>query len=297
MRHTTPLKAEEEAFLLVTREFDEMELISTGMLGVAVPFDAPRDFKARVLAAASTCFFGKKSVDNELKRNGDSYELERPSAEERVMFGALVASKRHVQKLAYAMSEFPNVEVNSGLFAAEACLIRLQSSFKSAVLLIRQGYTLEAAAVCRLILEQLAWAFAIHKLEDHSYFDLEPNRCITELKKLCPTAGHFYGSLSNLAHVHPSNTPEYLDFEGPRTAVLLRIFHLRWAAAFDIMKLADWFHLVGEYVVFDHLAAPQSIWRNAGGMLCVNRERPFMHEILKHAQAAKSVGAPIKIES
>jgi hypothetical protein len=296
MRHANPLE-DEEVFLRVTKEFDELELLSTGMLGVAVPFDAPPLFKARVLAAANTYFLGKKSVDYELKRNGDSYKLKRPSAEERVMFGALVASKRHVQGLTAALSGFPNVEVNSGLFAAEVCLIRLQASFKSAVLLIRQGYALEAAAVCRLILEQLAWAFAIHKLEDHSFFDLEPNRCITELKRLCPTAGRFYGSLSGLAHVHPSHTPEYLDFDGPRTAVLLRISYLRWAAVFDLLKLADWFHLVGEYVVFDHLAVPQSIRRNQGGALCVHSKRPFVREIIKHAQAAKAVGAPIKIEN
>ncbi|MBT9568646.1 MAG: hypothetical protein IV085_10150 [Thiobacillus sp.] len=287
----------EEAFLRVTREFDELELIWTGMLGVAVPFDAPSDFKARILAAASTYFLGKKSVDNELKRYGESYELERPSVEERVMFAALIASKWHVQQLTAALSGFPNVEVNSGLFAAEACLIRLQASFKSAVLLIRQGYVLEASAVCRLILEQLAWAFAIHKLEDHSFFDLEPNRCITELKKLCPTAGKFYGSLSGLAHVHPSHTPEYLDFEGPRTAVLLRITHLRWTAVFNLMKLADWFCLVGEYVVFEHLVVPQSVRRIKDGTLCAHPKRPFVHEILKYAKAAQSAGAPIIIES
>ena len=65
MRDANLLKTEEEAFLRVTREFDELELIATGMLGVAVPFDAPSDFKARVLAAAGTYFLGKnRSIMN-----------------------------------------------------------------------------------------------------------------------------------------------------------------------------------------------------------------------------------------
>jgi len=149
----------------------------------------------------------------------------------------------------------------------------------------------------RLNDKRAAYADRQEEPEDHSFFDLEPNRCITELKRLCPTAGRFYGSLSGLAHVHPSHTPEYLDFDGPRTAVLLRISHLRWAAVFDLLKLADWFHLVGEYVVFDHLAVPQSIRRNQDGALCVHSKRPFVREIIKHAQAAKAVGAPIKIEN
>jgi len=72
MRHANPLE-DEEVFLRVTNEFDELELLSTGMLGVAVPFDAPPLFKARVLAAANTYFLGKKSVDYELKRNGDTH--------------------------------------------------------------------------------------------------------------------------------------------------------------------------------------------------------------------------------
>lgn len=214
-------ESEIDEILRVTRELDELELISIAMLGVAVPFDAPREFKARVLAAAGSYLFGNKSVDYQLRRYGDHYDCERPSQEERVMFDALVASKRHVREFVDTLSKFPNVSVNSGRFAAEACLLRLQASFKSATLLVRQGFTFEASAICRLILEQLAWAYAIHAVEDHSFFELEPNRCITDLKNLLPTAGRFYGSLSNLAHLHPSNTPEYLEFEGSQAAVLL----------------------------------------------------------------------------
>lgn len=282
--------------LRVTREFDELELISIAMLGVAVPFDAPREFKARVLAAAGSYLFGNKSVDYQLRRYNDYYDYERPSPEERVMFDALIASKRHVSEFINTLSKFPNVSVNSGRFAAEACLLRLQASFKSAILLVRQGFTFEASAICRLILEQLAWAYAVHEIEDHSFFELEPNRCITNLKNLLPTSGRFYGSLSKLAHLHPNNTPEYIEFEGSQAFVLLSISHLRWSVVFDILNLADWFQLVGEFVVFDHISQPKSIYRNQSGELAIRADRPFLKEILSHAQKAISVGAPIKID-
>lgn len=281
--------------LLVTREVDELEIISIAMLGVAVPFDAPREFKARVLAAAGSYLFGNKSVDYQLRRYSDHYDCERPSPEERLLFDALIAAKQHVKEFVNTLSGFPNVSVNSGRFAAEACLLRLQVSFKSAIFLVRQGFTFEASAICRLILEQLAWSYAIHTVEDHSFFALEPNRCITNLKTLLPTAGRLYGSLSKRAHLHPSNTPEYLEFEDTQAAVLLSISHLRWALVFDVLILADWFQLVGEYVVFDHLSQPKSIFKNEDDLLTLRTDRPFLKKILSYAQKAISVGAPIKI--
>lgn len=288
---------DETQALTLTREVEELELIFTSMLAVGVPFDAPDDFKARVLAAANSYVMGNKSVDYQLRRYGDDFLCERPSREERTMFKALLAAKRHVEELADRLRKFPPISVSSGCFAAEACLLRLTVSFKSAVLLIRQGFVFEAGAICRLILEQLAWAYAIHKIEDDSFFLVEPNGCITELKKLLPASGRFYGSLSNLAHVHPRKTAEYLEFQGPQTAVLLSIAHLRWAAVFDLLTLADWYHVVGEYVVFNHLDSPTSIQQDKNGVLIVVPDRPFVKEILAHAKKGISVGAPITIDS
>jgi len=46
---------------------------------------------------------------------------------------------------------------SAGLLAAEVALLRLKSSFRSALILISQAHAFEAAAVVRLALEQIAW--------------------------------------------------------------------------------------------------------------------------------------------
>ena len=74
-----------------------------------------------------------------------------------------------------------------GLFAAEMALIRLSASFRSALILVHHGYPFEAAAICRLILEQLGWIFAIHrKTSLDEIIAVKPQSTIGKLKEFFP---------------------------------------------------------------------------------------------------------------
>ena len=60
---------------------------------------------------------------------------------------------------------FP-VKGHLGLLYSGATLFRLKGSFRSATLIVSKGYSIESISVCRLILEQISWAYGIHKIKD-----------------------------------------------------------------------------------------------------------------------------------
>jgi hypothetical protein len=55
------------------------------------------------------------------------------------------------------------------------------SPFKAAYGLVRKEYIFETDAVVRLILEQLAWAYAVYSAPDNDVFKVSPTKCITRL--------------------------------------------------------------------------------------------------------------------
>jgi hypothetical protein len=279
--------------LLITREFDEMEFLAAGPLGVGVPFGAPTEFKQMVLAAATTYLSGNSSVDYTLRRYGESLLRRGPSAEDRAMFTALNDAKSEVAAVAAEISNFDRVTVNWGLLAAELCLLRLTISFRCANFLIRHGYAFEAASIARLILEQIAWAFAVHRLDDESIMNIPPSRCITDLKSILPTAGKFYGELSEYAHLHPQHSPQYVEIQGKRAGALSSLKHFRWQLVFPVLHLADWYRVVLEYIAFDYLRHHKAVRRSEAGSLEPIGDRPFTKKILDHAHVAKKLGVNI----
>jgi hypothetical protein len=109
-----------------------------------------------------------------------------------------------------------------GLFASEAALVRLKTSFRSTAHVLRERYTFEAAVLSRLILEQIAWAYAVHSLTGKAVFRVIPTKVIGQLKEVFPQAGQLYGMLSTYAHIDPEITNQYLDVWGdgpPASAV------------------------------------------------------------------------------
>jgi hypothetical protein len=285
-----------EQALLVTTDFDEMEFVGTGPLSIGMPFDAPQQFKSMLLAAATCYLWGNSSVDHVLRRYPKMLQRARPTEEERQLQQTLRAAKLHVASISHVASKFGKAKVNWGLWAAEACLARLKISYRAASFLARHGYAFEAATVCRLILEQLAWAYAIRDMTDERLMKTLPTECITDLKKILPSAGRMYGELSNFAHLHPEHSAHYLEFSNGKAAVLSEVVHLRWHLAFDLLNLADWYAVVWEAVAFQYFESPTSVRRRADGALEPIPDRPFIAKILELARAAKRCGAPMAID-
>jgi hypothetical protein len=90
---------------------------------------------------------------------------------------------------------------DTGATVSLVTLNRLIASYQSVLILIRCGFHLETQVLFRLILEQLAYAYACKDLtEDEKIAKISPSGGISILKKDYQLIGEFYGELSNAVH-------------------------------------------------------------------------------------------------
>ena len=89
---------------------------------------------------------------------------------------------------------------------------RLSTSFKSAALLLNNGFFVEVISIFRLIIEQLAWGCYLITEKDES--KIEKNRTQSNIKYLKDQLGEDYGTLygylSSEAHLEPKEISKYL---------------------------------------------------------------------------------------
>jgi hypothetical protein len=191
-----------------SKDLDDMQVIGTDMFSVGVPVDADPEFKAYVFAAGVTHSLGNVSIDHLLRRNYDKW-IRRHSDDLLFSKGSLSALLRDIRSLVDrrcdALSSCSlGPSAPTGKVAAANALIRLASTFRAAVQLVRLKLPFEAEAVVRLGFEQLGWAHAVVDLDSLESIDrVKATAAATTLKRIFPGAGRAYGRLSELAHMAP----------------------------------------------------------------------------------------------
>ena len=249
---------------------------------IAVPPDSSTQLKRNLLAAAKAYFMGYRSIDHVLKEYGPSWNLEtKLSRKQEILNDMLRDITNKVRQTREWMDKIENKPDKVGLFAAGAALIRLETSFRAAKALIKRGYNFEALGVCRLILEQMAWAYNIHELEDGTVFKILPTKSIAKLKNLIPNAGHLYGLLSKQAHISPHSTLRYIRFTEPCPQVVLAMTEDGVSSAFILLLLADVFSIVVEYIYRELVPALSCLVKDGNGKYCVNESRAFS-QVISH---------------
>lgn len=195
-----------------SHDLDDYDILSSMTLSVAVPYRTTESFRKVIWAAMTTYGLGNSSVDHVLRRYGHLWDSRSDKSFQRdSRIVALRTVCDTVDKISHALEE-QQVERRLGPICAKAALCRLEASFKAAFGLVRRGYIFETDAVARLILEQLAWAFAAHAQSDEAIFRLPATKCISTLKSAFPDVGVLYGTLSEWAHIDPSIARNYVDF-------------------------------------------------------------------------------------
>ena len=95
-------------------------------------------------------------------------------------------------------------EPSAGEFCASVVLERLPSSFFCAHLMYQLGALYEGHSISRLILEQIAWAYAAHEVQDLEHVKrIRTTKTLSKLAPLAPKAGKLYGFLSKKTHIDP----------------------------------------------------------------------------------------------
>ncbi|MCD1257266.1 hypothetical protein B5M42_000255 [Paenibacillus athensensis] len=90
---------------------------------------------------------------------------------------------------------------------------RLRASFESCIILLRNGYYIESVPILRLILEQIAWAYAILGKERQEIEQMKVTKQIAHLNDLIPDSNKLNGPYSQQAHLDPQTIGSYTEID------------------------------------------------------------------------------------
>jgi hypothetical protein len=200
------------------------------------------------------------------------------------------SAKSYVTRLLEKLETEGHPDPTVGVFGASLALARLPPSFFCAHLLYRLGHHYEGHAVSRLILEQIAWAYAAHKFDDrNAVAKIETTRAISHLKHFDPDVGPLYGFLSKKTHIDYSSHGEFLHAERGKIAVAHS--QPRFAECGQtVLFLADLFGIVWELSLLPYIEKPEAIVLGKDGPIR-NSERPFLKTMNEHLDQLESVTA------
>jgi hypothetical protein len=271
---------------------EDFEVIATKLFMVLVPRDpSSQTLKDNLHAAIAASTLGLSSIDYAKRmycrsdqRNEDDSEAVEPV---HAYIAAYRSAKAYIQRMCKKVEPdgLPNPEL--GVFGSSLVLERLPPSFFSAHLLYRLGHRYEGHAVSRLILEQIAWAYAAHSLRDiHEIERIETTRAVSQLKRFIPEAGKLYGFLSTKTHIDYGSHAEFLAIEKDRNIILhAQPEFVEYAEV--ILQLADLFGLVWELSQGNYVKTPETIEVGPTGPL-IRQDRPFLETINSHLSEIKS---------
>jgi len=241
-----------------------MEIIGTMHFSVAVPIEADPEFKAMVLAAGVTHSNGNKSIDYTYRRYRDQF-LERFSPDKTCPTGCikelLLKVRERAVGIAKQLTELDIPEGSAfGLLSGANALIRLQATFHASVQLSLNGLGIEAEAVIRQGLEQLAWSLRVLKIDEFEESQkIAPNACISDLKSAFPGAGFIYGALSDAVHLAPRTHGRFLSFEGEEVAISIRNPDDCANSALFLVMLLDAYLYVSHQVAIAVETGPEAV--------------------------------------
>ena len=216
---------------------------------VGIPSNASEELRRNISAGVVAYFQNYSSIDYVAKHILASTER-REQEKEDILFEISQTIKKEIIIAIRRFDEIEKKPAIHGIFAAEVCLMRLFISFRSVLIMIRLGMPFEASCLSRLILEQIAWAYCIHELDD-GVFNVSPPKSVTNLKKIIPYAGRLYGLLTKDAHISPSETKRYLNFDAVNPQVILSSPDSVRLNALYLLRLADAFLITSE-IIYRH---------------------------------------------
>jgi hypothetical protein len=225
------------------------EIVADQFSAFALPRDSPEELVRYHLAAHKAYYLRYNSIDHVLRTYSDCwndppaypepYELiHEGTSKIRASVDAIV-EKRH------GLSNLPD---HFGLVAAGAALIRAQTSFRAACVLCETGMGFEVFCLAKLVLEQIAWAYAVHKIEDRSLYKVKPPNCINQLKGLFPSAGRLYGLMNEQAHMDPKTIHDFVKLQGDDCLIILRSMDKCLLGCLYLLQLADMYGTYMEVV-------------------------------------------------
>jgi hypothetical protein len=277
--------------LLGSSLLEGFEVVGSPRNNVAIHSDASLELKRYVAAAVIAHQLGLRSLDYALKKYAKDLNLKPHTDKERNLCTEILEQvKNNIDQTIEWMDKVENKPGRIGLFSAVAALMRLQASFAIASSLIKRGYNFEALSICRLILEQVAWAYDVHELEDETVFKRNPSNSIAKLKKILPEMGRLYGLLCKQVHISPHLVFSYMTVKEGNPVITLATTDGSADRAFILLSLADAFTVVSEYIYKDIASIVSDfscLVKDKEGRYCLNKSRK-LSKTIEHYRSAIS---------
>ena len=218
----------------------------------------------KMVAAVKAYFDGYRSIDYVLKTYGDHWNSDESQGEntDAPLYDLLFKALCEVDKVCDWWTSVEKVNGTSGVVVAGAALLRLKSSYRVASFLIRLGYVHEAMSICRITLEQVAWAYRVYGLSDQDDpLHVPTKHSISYLKELFPSVGNLYGLLSAYTHISDEYARSYIvpGTKGQDRSVIRKTNEQGGSLIFIYLQLADCYCVVSECAHRHYVQNPKSI--------------------------------------
>src|SRR5579862_6877086 len=129
----------------------DMEVISNGLVSIGVHVDSDPEFRAFVLAAGTAHGMGNESIDSVLRKHRKEWTRKFEKEALEAKSGARALGSAIAEISSNRCSELSTMRLPDtspyGATAAANALIRLDATFRSALLLCRIGHAIESEAV------------------------------------------------------------------------------------------------------------------------------------------------------
>lgn len=203
---------------------------------------------------------------------------------------ALLTATKYSNKIIDRIVDIPDKPGDLGLVFTTLTLMRSKRTLRACRILLKLGHGAESFVIARLLLEQVAWIYASHQSKTPEELEsITASRAVKRLSRLMPIVGRLYGYLSDVAHINPRHTRQYLRVsDGPMQVITAGAARDKLRCAKILLHLVDVQTIVAEHVYADHLPTLETISKNVDGTLAIRADRPFVAEVEKHASQLAS---------
>lgn len=253
---------------------------------IAVPHTFGPQLRLNCLASLTASQLGLQSVDYARNKYCSHLDL---SVDNDDLALILKTSLTQVDSSRRQMLESDVKIPSHGSLSALFGLIRLSSTFASSSLLFRFGMMLEARALARMVIEQIAWAYAIDGLDELEVNSFKSQLSIGKLKRFIPHSARAYGVLSKAIHLSPPLDRYYVEVDQTEDG---DVFSVRNRDSRDsctqssviLIILADMYSIVSDFLLKDKLGEFESIEMASDSSVCIKHDRPFRQIVDKYTQ-------------
>lgn len=184
------------------------------------------------------------------------------------------AGKQHMEDTMRRMH--PEAEPNAGEVYSDVALTRAKNTYYVAAMLYREGHMIEAHAMSRLMLEQIAWAYNACKAKDLEEAEkISPTKSIGRLKTKIKPVGRLYGALCEYVHLPLKGHYEFIDLSSGESSARYQFGVHSYNFGQIISYLADYWACVYEYTQANHFESLENWLSDSSGFM-LNPERPFL---------------------